>query len=105
MSQHADITGLLNLQALREAVIPLEPEHFDRAIQLGRLATNETHQWRTYINGLALCGFVEWLEERAPALTVQQTECSILQPQYGSILNAVCNLVIGHFTLCLIVTI
>ncbi|MGV0024907.1 DUF1822 family protein [Phormidesmis priestleyi] len=104
MSTHTDITGLLDLQTLRESVIPLEPEHFDRALQLSRSAMNEPHQWSTYINGLALCGFVEWLEERATGLAIQENECSLLQPEYASVLDAVCNLVVGGFTLCLVVT-
>lgn len=97
MSTHLDITGLLDLQTLQESVIRLEQEHFDLAIQLSRLATNEPHQWRSYINGLALYGFVEWLEARAPDLTT-------LQPQSVSVLDAVCNLAVGDFTLCLIIT-
>ena len=97
MSTHLDITGLLDLQTLQESVILLEPEHFDRATQLSRSATNEPHQWRSYINGLALYGFVDWLEARAADLTP-------LQPQSVSVLDAVCNLAVGDFTLCLIVT-
>lgn len=104
MSLHSDITGLLDLQTWQEAVILLEPEHFDRAIQLSQLATNETHQWRTYINGLAFCGFIEWLEERATGLMIQQNECSLFQPQFVGVLNAVCHLVVNGFTLCLITT-
>jgi hypothetical protein len=104
MSTPIDITGFLELQTWQESVILLEPEHFDRALELSRLTSHEAHQWRTYINGLALCGFIEWLRERTVDLPIQQDACSLLQPEYASVLNAICHLRVGRFTLCLIVT-
>ncbi|UBF29803.1 DUF1822 family protein (plasmid) [Kovacikia minuta CCNUW1] len=105
MSAQIDMTNLLvDLEALQEAIVPLESEHFQRAAQMSQAAIAEAHQWRTYVNGLALCSFVQWLQERAPDLPVQQDLCTLLQPQYASVLEAVCNLKVGNFTICLIVT-
>lgn len=106
MSMPTDITGLLDLQTLREAVIPLEPEHFELALNLSRAATSEAHQWRTYIKGVAVYGFLEWLEERTTGFAVPPPEDAILPSQTVNhlALDAVCHLVVNGFTLCLIVT-
>ncbi len=104
MSSQIDMTDLLmDLETLQTAIIPLEPEHFDQALRMSQGAIAEAHQWRTYLNGLGLCSFVQWLEERATDLPIQQDLCSVLQPQYASVLEAVCNLKVGTFTLCLLV--
>lgn len=95
---------LLDVISLQESVIHLEPEHFDCAIQISRKATTEAHQWRIYLNGLALCSFSQWLEKQVANLPVQQDLCTILQSQYANVLDAVCNLSVGSFTLCLLVT-
>ncbi len=105
MSSQIDLTDLLvDLETLQAAIMPLEPEYFDRAVQMSRLAIAEAQQWRIYLNGLAFCSFEQWLQERAADLPIQQDLCSVLQPQYASVLDAVCNLKVGAFTLCLIVT-
>lgn len=104
MSSQIDTTALLmDLETLQTALIPLEPEHFDRAAQMSRLAIAEAQQWRTYLHGLALCSFVQWLQGTSD-LPIQQDLCSVLQPQYASVLEAVCNLKVGDFTVCLLVT-
>ncbi|MBC7970120.1 MAG: DUF1822 family protein [Verrucomicrobia bacterium] len=105
MSSQIDTTALLmDLETLQTAILPLEPEHFDQALRISRLAITEIQQWHTYLNGLALCSFVQWLQERTSDLPIQQDLCSALQPQYASVLEAVCNLKVGAFTLCLLVT-
>jgi hypothetical protein len=105
MSSQIDTTALLMaLETLQTAILPLEPEHFDQAVQMSRLAIAEAQQWRTYVHGLALCSFVQWLQERNSDLPIQQDLCSVLQPQYANVLEAVCNLKVGAFTLCLLVT-
>jgi hypothetical protein len=105
MSLRTDTTTLLtDVMALQESIICLEPEHFDYAIQISQKATTEACQWHTYLNGLAFCGFTQWLERQATNLLIQQDLCTILQPQYASLLDAVCHLNVGSFTLCLLVT-
>ena len=95
---------LLDLKALQEDVIPIETEHFERAVQISKQATSEARRWQTYLNVLALCGLEQWLNEQASDLPINQDVCSVLQPQYANVLHAVCNLRIGELNLCLIVT-
>ena len=105
MSAQTDKTGLLlDLTALQEAVILLEPEHFDRAIQISQQAISEGQRWQTYLNGLALCGFWQWLKERAADLPIQPDPVAGLQPHDVGGLGTICNLKVGEFTLSLIVT-
>jgi hypothetical protein len=93
-----------DLRRLQPEVVWLEPEHFDQASQLSSQVTGEANQWQTYLNMLALLGFVQWVGERVTDLSVNQEHCSVLQPQYANIIEAVCNLKIHDFNLCLIVT-
>ncbi|HIK17853.1 MAG TPA: DUF1822 family protein [Leptolyngbyaceae cyanobacterium M33_DOE_097] len=105
MLSQTDLTAsALDLIALQEAVVYLEPECFEYAVQVSQQAATEAHQWRSYLNSLALCGFLHWLKEQVPDLSADTTLCTLLQPQYASVLDAVCHLRVGDFTLCLLVT-
>jgi hypothetical protein len=74
-------------------IIWLEPEHFDRAIEITDSVKSEAHKWQTYLNALALLGFEEWLRERTPNKTVNRDT---------NLIESVCYLKVGEFKLCLI---
>jgi hypothetical protein len=93
-----------DLRRLYPEALWLEPEHFDQASQLSNQVTGEANQWQTYLNMLALLGFVQWLGERVGDVTINWQNCSVLQPKYANVIEAVCNLKICDFTLCLIAT-
>jgi hypothetical protein len=93
----------LDLKTWQEAVIPLEPEDYDRATQLSQPLPTESRQWKTYLNGLALYGMVQWLGDRIDQ-SIDLEHCSVLQPQYANVLDAVAHLHIGEFKLCLLTT-
>jgi hypothetical protein len=76
-------------------IIWLEPEHFDRAIEITDSVNSEAHKWQTYLNALALLGFEEWLSERIPDKTVNRDI---------NLIKAGCYLKVGEFKLCLIAT-
>jgi hypothetical protein len=82
--------------------ILLEESHIERARQLTRKIPNESRRWQSYLNALALFAFEEWFLERAPELTVESDNCTIFQAQYANAIEAVCNLKIGEFKLCLV---
>jgi hypothetical protein len=50
--------------------IPLSPEQIEWAIQISQSVTSEI-QWQTYLNALALAGVEQWLQKRAPELTLK----------------------------------
>ena len=97
-------TDFNDLRLLQPECIVLEPEHFDQATQLSDDVLGEICQWQTYLNALALLGFRQWLREQDAHLSVNQENCSIFQPQYANAIEAVCNLTVGDFKLCLIAT-
>ena len=99
-----NVTQSTDLRRLYPELVWLEPEHFDRAAQLSDRITGEMYQWQCYLNVLALLGFVQWLGERISDLTIDWHHCSVLQPQYANLIEAVCNLKVSEFNLCLIAT-
>lgn len=92
---------LVKNDLLLEAV-ELEPEHFQQAAQISNQILDEAHKWQTYLNSLSLVGFEQWLKERKPELHLVKNQCSILQPQYATEINAVCNLKVEELNICLI---
>jgi hypothetical protein len=95
---------LLDFEDLPVEAIALEPDRIDRAAQLSSQIANEDRQWQTYLNGLALFGFEQWLSERAADLPVNRERCTLLQPWGANAIPAVCNLEVGEFRLCLLAT-
>ena len=82
--------------------IPLEPEQFDQAGELSDRIGNEARKWQVYLQALALLSFEEWLQQREPEISLERERASVLQPQYANAINAVCNLNVGEFKVCLI---
>jgi Protein of unknown function (DUF1822) len=97
-------TNQLEFEALPIEAIALEPTHIERAIQISSLIPNETRQWQSYLNALALFGFQQWLSDRAANLALNSENCTALLPQYANVFETVCNLTVGEFKLCLIAT-
>jgi len=82
--------------------IPLEPEQFDQAGELSEQIGNKARKWQVYLQALALLSFEEWLQQREPEISLERERASVLQPQYANAINAVCNLNVGEFKVCLI---
>jgi len=99
MSYSQDKTKLA--QWLPESIW-LEPEDFEEAAQISNPVTGEAQQWQSYVNGLALIGFERWVNQRDANLSVNRENCSLFQRDNG--IDAVCNLTVGEFRVCLIVT-
>jgi hypothetical protein len=93
---------LSDFEALPIEAIALEPNHIDQAVQLSSQIPSETRQWQTYLNALALFSFEQWLSERASEIPVNREHCSVLQPQYANVIEAVCNPRVGEFKVCLL---
>jgi len=95
---------LFDFEALTIEAIDLEPNQIDQAVQLSSQIPNETRQWQTYLNALALFGFEQWVRERAPELPLNAESCSTLQPWGANAIEAVCNLEVAQFKVCLLTT-
>lgn len=96
--------NVTNSRLLQPELIWLEPEYFEQASQMSQQVTGEAHRWQVYLNVLALLGFEQWLGERLIDIPVSREGCSIFQPEYANAIEAVCNLRVGEFNLCLIAT-
>lgn len=84
-----------DFELLPPEIIWLEPEHFDKAIEITDSVKSEAHKWQSYLNALALFGFEEWLRERIPDKTVNR-DTNLIEAGYY--------LKVGEFKLCLIAT-
>lgn len=85
---------------IQEAVLLLEPEDFESAVQMSRQATTEAWQWQLYLTTLAAQSFEHWLRDRIslPIAVNQST------PDYATILATISPIQVGDWQLCLIVT-
>jgi Protein of unknown function (DUF1822) len=94
----------LNFERLPTTAMNLSTEQIHQAVDISHRSNNESHQWQTYLNALALFCFEEWLTERDDSFTINREKCTIFQPGLTNIINAVSNLQIGEFKFCLITT-
>lgn len=106
MTYYANHLAALDFEfeAFPVAAIALESANIERAIQISILIPNLSQQWQTYLNALALFGFEQWLEERGADIPLNSANSTVLQPQYANVFQAVSNLTVGSFKLCLIAT-
>ncbi len=82
-------------------IINLE-EQFQQAFLVSEQINNQLRQWQVYFQCLALFAFEEWLHEREPSLNINRENSSTLQHQYANVIDAVSNLEVGNFKVCLI---
>ena len=89
-------------ESLSTSSISLSNQHINRAIELTHPLRDESRKWYTYLNALALFGFESWLEERGEDFGVRSENCSIFHPEIANTIEAVCNLEVNQFKVCLI---
>ncbi|MBE9126752.1 MULTISPECIES: DUF1822 family protein [unclassified Coleofasciculus] len=106
MTHYSNLTTQMELdfEALAVESIELSLEAIDQAAELATQIPNEQRQWQTYLNALALFSFEQWLAERSPEMRVNKEECSLFQPAMANSIEAVFNLKVHGFKLCLIAT-
>ena len=85
-------------------MIDLEPEQTQLAWQITENLKAEKNQLQIYFQSLAFIAFEEWLSKREPNLSVDINQTSLSQAKYAQAINAVCNLQVGEFKICLIPT-
>jgi len=95
--------NISDLRLFHPEVIDIDVDHREQAIHLSHQVVQEDQQWSVYLHGLALEGFNQWLQQQGD-YTIDLEHCSILNPIYASVVDAVCNLKINGFNVCLIAT-
>lgn len=93
-----------DFEAFAVEAIALESANIERAIQISSSIPHPSQQWQTYLNALALFGFEQWLGERASDIPIESVNSTVLKPPYANAIQAVANLTVGSFKLCLIAT-
>ncbi len=104
MNQPPPITDftLIDWQSLNKSHSQLLPEHFQQAASLSKSIHLSEQRWQVYLSALAVFGFEQWLQERAPDLRLLSDSASIWQPAYANLMAAACNIQVGDFKICLI---
>ncbi|MEM8806108.1 MAG: DUF1822 family protein [Cyanobacteria bacterium P01_G01_bin.38] len=96
-------TPLADWRDQQTEVIALDPENFDRAVELSAVAIGEARQWQVYLQALAYAGFADWLCDRMSRHPLTHPRYTLENPPYVNSLPAVCNLEVQDFKLCLLV--
>lgn len=86
-------------------IIPLELEQSQQALEISQTLRNEFRRWQLYLQALALQAFEEWLQKREPGILINPEKSSVFQPSHANVIDAVYNLRVGEFKVCLIPTI
>ncbi|NER23510.1 MAG: DUF1822 family protein [Symploca sp. SIO1C2] len=84
--------------------IELEAKQQAEALEITNRLAAATGKLAIYYQALALVAFEDWLKKREPSLSVEKTEASLFNPDYAQAVNAVCNLRVGEFKICLLPT-
>lgn len=90
------LASIFDFDAFSAETIDLSPLQIEQAVELS-VATPETQQWQAYLNALGAIALGQWLEERAPTLTVGQFAPS---PELGT----AARVQVGEFALNLLAT-
>ena len=90
-----DPNTLSDFRLLSNEFIWLEPEDFERAVNISQKTNRESNQWQVYLNALALFALEKWFKERMPEQSIDVSEEIT---QNAGILN------LGGFRVCVIAT-
>ena len=102
---NTNLNNLLTDFTNSSTIIELQPQWFDRALEISENLHNQSRQFNLYLQALALFSFESWIGLREPNLILNKTESSVLKPDLANILDVTCNVEIGNFKVCLIPTI
>lgn len=101
MTQSLDLIDFLDTEAITDEQVELSLSQMQQAARLSQSIADASQQWQVYLHALALAGFKQWIEEWAAELEVDDSRCSIAQPDR---FIAVHHLFIAKFNLCLVAT-
>ncbi|NER46836.1 MAG: DUF1822 family protein, partial [Symploca sp. SIO1A3] len=87
-----------------QEIIELEAKQQAEALEITNRLAAATGKLAIYYQALALVAFEDWLKKREPSLSVETTKASLFDLDYAQAVNAVCNLRVGEFKICLLPT-
>ncbi len=93
---------MLGFESFNTDTVEILPHQIRQALDLSQPMINPSQQWWVYLNALGLSGFENWLEEHSSDLTLNTEHCSLYQPELSTHLEAVCQLMVNQFKVCLL---
>jgi Protein of unknown function (DUF1822) len=97
-----NMTMPIEFERLATESFSIEPEDINQAVELSNQIPDDSRQWQTYLNSLALFTFQKWLQERDDNLIVNWQESTIAKPALANVIPVIANLQVGQFKICLI---
>jgi len=94
---------MLDFTGLKE-IMYLDLEQTEQAWQIIEKLKLTQDKLQIYFLALILVAFEDWLSKREPNLSINRRQTSLLHPESAQAINAVCNLQVGEFKVCLIPT-
>ncbi|MEL7084469.1 MAG: DUF1822 family protein [Cyanobacteria bacterium J06597_1] len=94
-------SGDWDFESLPTAGVQMQEAGIQQAGRLSQSVVWPDRQWSTYLQGLAVLGFEDWLRLHSN-LSVGRDRCSTFQPALANVLSAACNLSVDQFQLCVI---
>ncbi len=95
------MNSLPNYEPTGAEVVPLESHQIEHAIAVSRRVSNPENRWQVYLSALALAGFEQWLKTRTTEITLNSSQCRILEANSDAP-TAVCHIQANGLKLCLI---
>lgn len=87
-----------------EEFINLETEQVSQALEISQQIAENEDKLTVYNQALGLIAFQDWLQKREPILQIQQTIESCLETSLIADVDAVVNISVGEFKVCLLPT-
>lgn len=93
-------TAFPDALSISNDTIALDDSQIQAALNITDTIADPNHQWRAYLNALALAGLTEWIAVRSPDLQINADNSPLLNPKIAHQLPIAANLHVGKFRVC-----
>ncbi|MGB3405745.1 MAG: DUF1822 family protein [Microcoleaceae cyanobacterium] len=93
---------MLDFESFKADTVEIIPTQINQALTLSQNSLDSSQQWQVYLNALGVFGLENWLEENSSDLTLNTENCSLYQPELHLTSEAVCQLQVNQFKVCLL---
>lgn len=93
---------MLDFESFKADLVEILPDQVEQALTLSQNTLDFYQQWQVYLNALGVFGLENWLDENSSDLTLNYENCSLYQPEFNLYSEAVCQLEVNQFKVCLL---
>jgi hypothetical protein len=93
---------MLDFESFKPDTVEILPTQINQALSLSQNSLDSSQQWQVYLNALGVFGLENWLEENSSDFTLNTENCSLYQPELNLASEAVLQLQINQFKVCLL---